>query len=192
VWPKIQAVLKAATPTKIFVTGHSLGGALAVLTAEKINTVLPGRVRAVYTFGMPRTGDRNFATGYNQSLGARTYRLAHGNDVVPTVAPSSLGFRHVGRYLHCARQGKFDPQALDPTPGSDLPPFLNGLAANLKDLLHGPLTNVVSDSVRINLAAAFQLGAVPAGMRTDPGGLVIELLPPPLRDHMPDRYIEAT
>jgi hypothetical protein len=28
-------------------------------------------------------------------------------------------------------------------------------------------------------------------MRTDPGGLVIELLPPPLRDHMPDRYIEA-
>jgi hypothetical protein len=28
-------------------------------------------------------------------------------------------------------------------------------------------------------------------MCTDPGGIVIELLPPRLRDHMPDRYISA-
>jgi hypothetical protein len=32
-------------------------------------------------------------------------------------------------------------------------------------------------------------GAGPAGVRTDVAGLVIELLPPRLRDHMPDRYI---
>jgi hypothetical protein len=28
-------------------------------------------------------------------------------------------------------------------------------------------------------------------MRTDPGGILIEMLPPRLRDHMPDRYIGA-
>ena len=39
---------------------------------------------------------------------------------------------------------------------------------------------------------ALALGIGSTGMRADPGGLVIELLRPPLRDHMPDRYIEAT
>jgi hypothetical protein len=39
------------------------------------------------------------------------------------------------------------------------------------------------------IAAATESG--PARTRTDLGGLLIETLPPPLRDHMPDRYIQA-
>jgi hypothetical protein len=45
---------------------------------------------------------------------------------------------------------------------------------------------------RAKLAAALALGrwtGLPA--HGSPGGIVIELLPPPLRDHMPDRYIGA-
>ena len=74
VWPKVRALLQSAQArAPVVVTGHSLGGALAVLTAARINALAPGRVRAVYTFGMPRAGDPEFAAAYDQALGsART------------------------------------------------------------------------------------------------------------------------
>ncbi len=186
---KIDAVLATLPPDKpIFVTGHSLGGALAVLDAQRIG---PGRVRAVYTFGMPRTGSPEFAARYDQALGTRTYRLVHGNDLVPTVAPAKFGFRHVGRHLHCARQAKFDARSLSAVAGSDEPQFVSGVANDLKDLLHGSLSGVMSMTERLKVIAALTLGIRTGGMRSDPGGLMIELLPPRLRDHMPDRYIAA-
>jgi hypothetical protein len=176
----------------IFVTGHSLGGALAVLSAAAIEAARPNRVRAVYTFGMPRPGRADFATTYNPTLGERTYRLVHGDDVVPTVAPSVLGFQHVGRHLHCARQGKFQAHALAPLmPPSDEPQFKKGISTQLKDLLHGSLSNIMPTQARAALAGLL-LGTGGGGLRTDAGGVIIELLPPPLRDHMPDRYIAAT
>src|SRR5262245_13451204 len=66
VWPRIESLIKK-TPatTPILVTGHSLGGALAVLTAQRIEAMRPGSVRAVYTFGMPRAGSPEFAKSYN-------------------------------------------------------------------------------------------------------------------------------
>ena len=194
--PKLQALLDGpAQRDHIYVTGHSLGGALAVLIAQAIFArTLPlkrGAVEAVYTIGMPRTGDANFATRYEQSLGSRTYRLVQGEDVVPTVAPSFLGFRHVGRYLHCDRGAKFDPAALSQSTGSDDPQFQKGVSKDLARLVHGPVSEVASVWTRWKLAAALALGIGPPGMRTDPGGIAIELLPPRVRDHMPDRYIGA-
>jgi triacylglycerol lipase len=192
---KIEAVLQqpAFANKPIFVTGHSLGAALAALTAQKIDAGKPGSVRAVYTYGMPRTGNAQFASAYNQALGARTYRMVHGSDVVPTVPPALPaplpGPCHVGRFLHCARLGKFDAGTLAPTTDSDEPNFVKGISAQLKQMHHGPLSEIMSFAERGKLAAALALGIGPAGLRTDPGGIAIELLPPPLRDHMPDRYI---
>lgn len=177
----------------IFVTGHSLGAALAALTAQKIDAAKPGSVRAVYTYGMPRTGNAQFASAYNQALGARTYRMVHGSDVVPTVPPALPaplpGPCHVGRFLHCARLGKFDAGTLAPATGSDEPNFVKGISAQLRQMHHGPLSKIMSFAARAKLAAALALGIGPPGLRTDAGGIAIELLPLPLRDHMPDRYI---
>ena len=39
--------------------------------------------------------------------------------------------------------------------------------------------------------AKLALGFGSSDQRSDPGGIAIELLPPGLRDHMPDRYIGA-
>src|SRR5216683_2053695 len=92
----------------LFIAGHSLGGALAAITAHRLVTELDAPVTAIYTFGMPRPGSPAFAAAYDQRLGMCTYRLVQGEDIVPTVAPSFLGFRHLGRYLHCDRGAKFD------------------------------------------------------------------------------------
>jgi triacylglycerol lipase len=180
---------------RIFVTGHSLGGALAALTAKRINAELntvPGdHVDAVYTFGMPRPGDQALADQYNADLGMRTFRLVHGEDIVPTVAPSEFHFRHLGRFLRCERQGKFDKAKLAPDVSSDLPPFDEGAAQAITAQLQGPLSAAVGAVERIKLALALQAGVKIPNARTDPGGIIIELLPLRLRDHMPDRYISA-
>jgi triacylglycerol lipase len=54
VWPKIEAVLSVLSPAaaKIIVTGHSLGGALAALIANKIADLRRFSLAAVYTYGM--------------------------------------------------------------------------------------------------------------------------------------------
>ena len=196
VWSELKQLLEECVPPggKIFVTGHSLGGALAAHIANRISTELRAEqadVEAVYTFGMPRPGNKAFAELYNQQLGMRTYRLVHGEDIVPTVAPTSFGFRHLGRILHCERQGRFDKANLASDTSSDLPPFASSVARELRDHLHGPLSAMLSVGARIRLATAILTGMGLSNMRIDPGGILIELLPPRLRDHMTDRYIGA-
>jgi hypothetical protein len=176
---------------RLFLSGHSLGGALAVVAASKLTSNAPIAVEAVYTFGMPRPGSSDFAREYNTSLGIRTYRLVHGGDLVPTVAPSEMGFRHVGRYLHCVSLGRFYEQGLATDTVSDDPPFIPGVASEIRDFLHSPLGAANAAAAQLRLAAEMALGRVPPGTRTDPGGILIELLPPRMRDHMPDRYCSA-
>jgi triacylglycerol lipase len=92
---------------KVIVTGHSLGGAIAALIAARIDAEHPGSVDAVYTYGMPRPGGQGLVDSYNAAgLGMHTYRMVHGHDIVPTVAPSSFGFLHPGRVLTCERLAK--------------------------------------------------------------------------------------
>ncbi|MGB8400434.1 lipase family protein [Bradyrhizobium sp.] len=193
VWDDLKKLLGNFIPAdgRVFVTGHSLGGALAALIARRIATELSANVDAVYTFGMPRPGSRTFADAYNRQLGLRTFRMVHGDDIVPTVAPSSFGFRHLGRFLHCARQGKFSKADLAADTSSDLPLFTDDVARSFRDHLNGSVSAVIGAVERARLAAALETGADIAGMRTDPAGILIELLPPRLRDHMPDRYIGA-
>lgn len=76
--------LSAVTGKPLFIAGHSLGGALAALAGQYALGKNAGP-RAVYTFGMPRTGGERFRDEYDTALGNITYRLVHGNDIVARV-----------------------------------------------------------------------------------------------------------
>jgi len=52
----------------IYITGHSLGGALAVLCAYEASTLLPDAPLTVYTYGQPRVGNRAFSDDYNSRV----------------------------------------------------------------------------------------------------------------------------
>jgi hypothetical protein len=104
---------------------------------------------------------------------------------------TKLPIDRYGRFLHCERQGRFEKANLAPDTSSELPSFDDGVAKELRAHLHGTLSAVLSAAARIKLAASLLIGMNIANMRTDPGGILIELLPPRLRDHMPDRYIGA-
>jgi triacylglycerol lipase len=193
VWPKLSALIgrrsEAARP--VLVTGHSLGGALAALIAHRIMGQNVADVAAVYTFGSPRPGNEEFAAGYNDLLGARSFRLVHGEDLVPTVAPSFLGFRHVGRRLHCERGGRFSAGTLAVDATSDEPLFVQGIATEVFGVLRHPFESALAMTERLGLAFQMASGRGPDTMRSDAAGALIETLPPRLRDHMPDRYIGA-
>lgn len=68
----------------LYLTGHSLGGALAVLAAADL--AADGRRPVVYTFGAPRTGDPRFACRYAQ-LVPESYRIANPHDLVTRLPP---------------------------------------------------------------------------------------------------------
>jgi triacylglycerol lipase len=175
----------------LFVTGHSLGGALAVIAAQALQSS-GFDVAGVYTFGMPRPGDEAFArVSYDPLLGSRTYRLVHGNDIVPTVAPSTLGPRHVGRLLRCDPGAAFDPATLSPTTESDDPLFSDAAGQQLTALLNHPAAELAGVVERLALVARIAVSSSPVHGRAPSVAVMVEALPPPIRDHLPDCYINA-
>ena len=92
----IQALQAANAFTALYVTGHSLGAALAHLAAADIY-IQQGISPISYTLAGPRTGDADFALAFEQS-GLQTWRIFNTEDIVPTlplstpeVEPVSLG-----------------------------------------------------------------------------------------------------
>jgi hypothetical protein len=81
-WEKAGEVV-AHLDLPLFYTGHSLGGALAVLAAS----VLPPR--GAYIFGAPRTGDVAFVHSLRR---VPIFRIELAKDIVPTVPPSAIPF----------------------------------------------------------------------------------------------------
>jgi hypothetical protein len=161
----LAAAIKAGSP--IFITGHSLGAAIAVVTADLARQELKLGNAQIYLFGCPRVGRADFVAPYNITFGATTYRLVHGADIVPTVPPPLLGFHHVGGYLGCASGAKFG--ATPPAPGSDEPMAEAGLGEQLRGLFVGFSQNARKDTL----------------------GALTVALPPGIGDHLPDRYCAA-
>ena len=87
-WPRIEKDLQdRCTPsgTPVYVTGHSLGGAMAVIAGMTFPFA------RIVTFGAPRVGQ-----DLQQALGDPTLhvRYVNGNDPVPWIVPSVYPFRY--------------------------------------------------------------------------------------------------
>jgi hypothetical protein len=109
----------------IWMTGHSLGAALATLAADRL-----GGVQALYTFGSPRVGDRAFADDFH----VPTYRFVHHRDIVTRVPPFGpyQGKDGRGDYVHVGTLEYIDAEGRlwDREPGTE---SLGGLA---RDVAH--------------------------------------------------------
>jgi triacylglycerol lipase len=84
---------------EVFITGHSLGAALAILFANDAVSLTSNL--QVCTFAGPRTGLGDFVSSYNQRV-PRTLRVVNRWDLVPNVpvpAPPRCLYRHVGSLL---------------------------------------------------------------------------------------------
>ena len=70
-------------PLPLFITGHSLGGALALLATKLIAPDVTG---ACYTFGAPRIGNYEFF----RFIKTPVYRVVNSSDIVPRVPPGAV------------------------------------------------------------------------------------------------------
>ncbi|XP_060581946.1 lipase ZK262.3-like [Ruditapes philippinarum] len=80
---------------RVIITGHSLGGAVASIAAAQLvfDNVINNKTTTLYTFGMPRPGDRKYAMNHDKYL-SKSWRIVHYRDIVAmlptmTVLPSS-------------------------------------------------------------------------------------------------------
>ena len=79
----VNSLAQTGTFTALYVTGHSLGGALAVLAAPELAKTTPFATPVMYNFAGPRVGNPKFeASTYAADVGT-SWRVVNTNDLVP-------------------------------------------------------------------------------------------------------------
>lgn len=120
---QVSAAVNDLSGHSIYITGHSLGAALAIVAAHDLNA---DNIAVVYTYGGPRVGNRD----YGQEIKPPIYRAVNAADIV-THLPFGVfmrflakvipplekfrGYRHYGdmRYInHCFEEDYSDVQVI--------------------------------------------------------------------------------
>jgi len=93
----------ASAVPNVWVNGHSLGGALAVLAAVrlKINKIC---APFLFTYGQPAVGLNDFAERFSLELPGRLWRFVNQSDIVTRVPPGPF-YRHTGIVKRIVRPG---------------------------------------------------------------------------------------
>ena len=95
-----------------YITGHSLGGAIATLSAMEIALSVP-KIREqiqLYTYAAPRIGDRTFAQAHSQLI-PNSYRIVNLSDSVPLVPPIKINnYFTKASYSHVGQKWAFTTQ----------------------------------------------------------------------------------
>ena len=113
VWDPIDArfrKLQEKQRRPLFITGHSLGGAMATIAAARlIHEDKP--FTNVYTFGQPRAMTRDTSRIFNVECKSRFFRFHNNNDFVTRVPARIMGYSHIGSYLYISEEGSIHQDA---------------------------------------------------------------------------------
>lgn len=86
---------------KLIFTGHSLGGAIALLMAARMAHTCPILFSECFTFGAPCIGGVSWAHWFSLQKNLTHIRFDHNNDIVPKLKSLQLmGYRHVGTRMY--------------------------------------------------------------------------------------------
>jgi hypothetical protein len=84
----------------LWLTGHSLGGALALLAAWRfVQKFIP--VHRIYTFGAPMVGNAAAVQAFDKEFQNKVFRFVHEPDLVPHLPTISL---LANSYGHCLQE----------------------------------------------------------------------------------------
>jgi hypothetical protein len=110
VWDPLYAEVDARLKAKdrcFWVTGHSLGGALALLGAWLFKRKFVN-VHQVYTFGAPMVGNKAVADAYDREFPGKIFRYVNTPDPVPLLPMVSLVSNE---FTHCNKLVSLGPEA---------------------------------------------------------------------------------
>ncbi|XP_059455460.1 triacylglycerol lipase OBL1-like [Corylus avellana] len=107
---RLREILEKNESAKFILTGHSLGGALAILFVTVLamheEELLLNRLEGVYTFGQPRVGDKQLGDYMKEKLkeyNVRHLRYVYCHDMVPRIPyddEANLFFEHWGPCIY--------------------------------------------------------------------------------------------
>lgn len=124
IWSAVQSIPNRKQK-KLFVFGHSLGGAQATLCALDFGTNMNRKFKgiAMVVSGCPRVGTPSFGPYFNKYLGL-AYRIEIKGDLVPMLPPQRIArvnaFEHVGDLLALTNNGNvIEPEDITKRPVID-------------------------------------------------------------------------
>lgn len=174
--PKVMDALLRFKPKYVWVTGHSLGGALAVLCAYDLASNENRNIHGLMTFGQPMVADRTLATSIDQILPQKFAHFVNESDIVPRSPP--FWFYHCGNMVWFfegkVRRSNQRPKMVAENPAESLP--------LTQDILP-PLTEIEFEQKK----EIIQNSLVPK--RTKDGTTVYEGSIPFIQDHQIDSYL---
>ena len=115
IWDQVEKIYNDYPDHHVWITGHSLGAAMATLAASRFHEmkfdhglhrtmVKQTKSCQVYNYGSPRVGDEEFAKHFQVPL----YRHRNNNDIVTRHPIEFVGFRHVGFLKFFGGDGGFN------------------------------------------------------------------------------------
>lgn len=99
----ISPQLEQVQPQRVLFTGHSLGGALALLGGVHYSRYYPEIPTHVYSYGAPRVGNQEFAA-YVESLPVHIWRVINECDFItqlpPQVTPNFVNLKNGSPWIY--------------------------------------------------------------------------------------------
>jgi triacylglycerol lipase len=126
---EISNTLEGMNPkSRLFIAGHSLGGALATIALPEICGRTSRRTIALYTYGSPRVGDNAFVTTFNRQFSQRSFRIVNSSDLVGLIPPPAPILGTAGGYFsHVDTPVGFTVQENDVEKNHELKTYLSAL-----------------------------------------------------------------
>ena len=90
----------------VWFTGHSLGGALALLAMMRWRVEAQRKADGLYAFGMPKAGDAVFTEAVMTHHGQHAFSILNEGDFVPWLPVLSAEFEIACEGLQFSKQGK--------------------------------------------------------------------------------------
>ncbi len=148
VWQDLNVYVKGLQNEgrNVWLTGHSLGAALATLAAYRYEDV-----QGLYTFGSPRVGDEEFARDFR----VPAYRFENNNDIVCKVPPPLPGlYAHTGELKYIDADGKIQG---DMSPWERWTDAVEGRFENTMNSLDHSISGLVPDAIKDHVPVLYAI-----------------------------------
>jgi pimeloyl-ACP methyl ester carboxylesterase len=101
---RVNTFIKSNPKGKVFITGHSYGGALAAICALDVQYNLQSAYVICIPLSMPRVGNKAFTESFVSRVKYRAFY--YGADIVHSVPPKIAGYCHLPNIVHF---GSYNP-----------------------------------------------------------------------------------